>query len=85
MPIDFKKHEKFARKITISMICIILMLLNVPLLAILYGMKITFFVMSSSIYHLLHNYFYAAQFGCSALIVKTRLQLLNASLLGFVS
>lgn len=85
MYVDFRKHRKFAQRLAASVVSVLLMLINIPVLMSFFGAEGRFVLLPSSVCKLLFNYFYVAQFACACLTVRERFHLLNEYLAGFES
>lgn len=81
--VDFNRHRKFVKLLSLAVTSVLLILILFPILAFYSGVFTNFIHLPSNIYELLHNFFYAAQFACAALAIRTRYKLLNQYLLRF--
>lgn len=81
--VNFNKHRKFVKRLSLAVISVLLILIFFPILAFSSGVFTNFIHLPSNIYELLHNFFYAAQFASAALAIRTRFKLLNKYLLRF--
>lgn len=79
---DFKKHQKFVLKLSVSIVSVLLLMIIVPGLAYLSDVEVVYTLLPNTVYQLLHNLFFAAQFSCAALALKERFNLLNEYLKG---
>lgn len=79
---DFKKHQKFVLKLSVSVVSVLLLLIIVPGLAYLSDVEVVYTILPNTVYQLLHNLFFAAQLSCAALALKERFKLLNEYLKG---
>lgn len=82
--VDFKRHRSFNRRVAVAVASTLIMAINVPILTWIYGINSHFIMISSSVYHLLHNSFYTSQFSCAALAVGSRFKILNEYLAGYM-
>lgn len=85
---DFKNHQKFVKRLSLSAIPVALLLFIIPALSLYFGISMNFLalvIFLSNTYQILFSFYYALQFACASLAIRARFKLINEYLQRFVT
>lgn len=83
MTVDFARHRIVLRRVSLCVVSTCGLLLQIPFVAASKSSPSGLVLIVTAFYQVLHNFFYAAQFCCAAMAVRSRFRLLNEYLMGY--